>query len=107
MTMATVAVKLAQTVYDVSHSEAAVRNLAPVRARKYSQSRQVLGADLNLPPLGIQRQFAPHVSAATEQQSAANGILTFIGEIRIEHNLLQTGMKKSDHQHDSAAEHEL
>src|SRR5262249_59254263 len=75
-TIAAVAVvALADAFDDIADAIATVRDLAPLRTREHVDLVEVLRSELHRMPLSIERQFAPHVSAATEEQRATYGIL--------------------------------
>ncbi len=48
----------------------------------------VLWFQFYFPPLGIRRQFTPHMAAATEQQNSTQLVVVFVGQIRFEHQVL-------------------
>src|SRR5205085_6702194 len=80
---------LANAAHDVAEQEGVTGDLAPVGPRKNAHVGQIGQLELHLPPLRIDGKFAPHVSAAAEQQGTTDGIVAIVGEVGIEHDPLE------------------
>ena len=64
------------------------RDAAPLGAGKNVDPLQVLRIKFDFPPLRIFRDFTPHGSAPAEKQGAADGVLSFVHQVRLEDKVL-------------------
>src|SRR3954467_6546286 len=60
-----------------------------MRTRKYANALEIFLIDFDLVPNRVFGQFAPHVSAPPIQQRTANGVLCFVGQVRIENHAFE------------------
>src|SRR5215469_482354 len=74
---------------DIAQQEAAVGNPSPLGAGEDAQPLQVLELDLHLPPLRVGWKIAPHVTAAAQQQSAADSVFRLVRNAGREHQALK------------------
>src|SRR5215469_14670101 len=80
---------LAESFDHLGQVKTAFRHSSPLCGWKESDPVQIFPSQLNLEPLSVIRQFAPHRASAQEKEGAPQGILSITLEIGLIHEVLE------------------